>query len=212
MHDEIRLNYEGPDGETIRVTASVSLTHPELCTFTASKPLLPGYSAYFPAKSAGKGSPLIDELFNNTAIEGVVVGDQQVKISLRHGNDWEEHVATVGAAIRDAVLSEDPAIAQAVIDDMLPPEDLQKRVQNVLDTLINPAVAGHGGVVRLLDVSNNTLFLEFGGGCQGCGMANVTLRYGVERTIREEVPEVGDILDATDHAAGRNPYYAPQQT
>jgi Fe/S biogenesis protein NfuA len=53
------------------------------------------------------------------------------------------------------------------------------------------------------------VFLEFGGGCQGCGMINVTLKYGVERTIREEVPEVGEILDTTDHASGRNPYYAP---
>ena len=43
----------------------------------------------------------------------------------------------------------------------------------------------------------------------GCGMINVTLKYGVERAIREEVPEVGDILDTTDHASGRNPYYAP---
>jgi Fe-S cluster biogenesis protein NfuA len=54
-----------------------------------------------------------------------------------------------------------------------------------------------------------SVYLEFGGGCQGCGMVSVTLKYGVERTIRDEVPEVGDILDTTDHAAGRNPYYAP---
>jgi Fe/S biogenesis protein NfuA len=82
-------------------------------------------------------------------------------------------------------------------------------VQQVLDTIINPAVAAHGGVVTLLDVANNAVFLEFGGGCQGCGMVSVTLKYGVERTIREEVPEVGEILDTTDHAAGRNPYFAP---
>ena len=62
---------------------------------------------------------------------------------------------------------------------------------------------------HLLDVNNNTVFLEFGGGCQGCGMVSVTLKYGVERAIRDEVPEVGDILDTTDHASGRNPYYAP---
>jgi Fe/S biogenesis protein NfuA len=91
----------------------------------------------------------------------------------------------------------------------LPPEQLRERVQKVLDAVINPAVAQHGGVVDLIDIANNTVYLEFGGGCQGCGMINVTLKYGVERTIREEVPEVGEILDSTDHAAGRNPYYAP---
>jgi Fe/S biogenesis protein NfuA len=73
--------------------------------------------------------------------------------------------------------------------------------------MINPAIASHGGFVNLLDVTNNTVYLEFSGGCHGCGMANVTLKYGVERAIREQVPGVGEILDRTDHASGRNPYY-----
>ena len=78
----------------------------------------------------------------------------------------------------------------------------------MLDTAINPAVAGHGGMVSLLDVKDNTVYLQMGGGCQGCGAADVTLRQGVERMIREEVPEVLEIIDLTDHAAGQNPYYA----
>jgi Fe/S biogenesis protein NfuA len=77
----------------------------------------------------------------------------------------------------------------------------------LLDTAINPAVAGHGGMVSLLDVKDNTVYLQMGGGCQGCGAADVTLRQGVERMIREEVPEVLEIIDLTDHAAGQNPYY-----
>ena len=77
----------------------------------------------------------------------------------------------------------------------------------MLDTAINPAVAGHGGMVSLLDVKDNTVYLQMGGGCQGCGAADVTLRQGVERMIREEVPEVLEIIDLTDHAAGQNPYY-----
>jgi Fe-S cluster biogenesis protein NfuA len=73
---------------------------------------------------------------------------------------------------------------------------------------INPAVAAHGGVVELIDVQRNDVFLRMGGGCQGCGMASMTLRQGVESAIRRTVPEVGAIMDTTDHAAGRNPYYA----
>jgi Fe/S biogenesis protein NfuA len=84
-------------------------------------------------------------------------------------------------------------------------------VQHVLNTQINPSVAGHGGVVRLIDVKDNVVFIQMGGGCQGCGMANVTLKQGVEVAIRAAVPEVGDILDTTDHAAGRNPFYAPSK-
>ena len=88
-------------------------------------------------------------------------------------------------------------------------ETVREKVQEIIDTSINPSVAAHGGVVTLLDVKDNTVYLEFGGGCQGCGMVSVTLKYGVERLIRERVPEVGQILDTTDHASGQNPFYAP---
>ena len=76
---------------------------------------------------------------------------------------------------------------------------------------INPAIAAHGGFVELLDVKGNEVYLRLGGGCQGCGMADVTLKQGIEASIRRVVPEVGAIMDTTDHAAGRNPYYAPSK-
>ena len=83
---------------------------------------------------------------------------------------------------------------------------IRAKVQDLLDTAINPAVAGHGGVLSLVDVKDKMVYLQMGGGCQGCGMADVTLKHGVEMMIREEVPEVVDIIDMTDHAAGQNPY------
>jgi len=82
-----------------------------------------------------------------------------------------------------------------------------RAVQEVLDHQINPAVASHGGHVTLLDVEGDTAYVSFGGGCQGCGMADVTLKQGVETTIKEAVPEIHRVLDTTDHAAGENPYY-----
>ncbi len=84
---------------------------------------------------------------------------------------------------------------------------LAARVQKVLDEQINPGVASHGGQVRLIDVQETRVFLQLGGGCQGCGMADVTLREGIEQALRREVPEISEILDTTDHAAGTNPYY-----
>jgi len=84
---------------------------------------------------------------------------------------------------------------------------IRAKVQYLLDTAINPAVAGHGGVVSLIDVKDKMVYLQMGGGCQGCGMADVTLKHGVEMMIREGVPEVVDIIDVTDHAAGQNPYF-----
>ncbi len=84
---------------------------------------------------------------------------------------------------------------------------LAERVQRVLDDEINPGVASHGGRVSLIDVQGDKIYIRFGGGCQGCGMADVTLRDGVVGAIQREVPEVSEVLDATDHAAGENPYY-----
>lgn len=84
-------------------------------------------------------------------------------------------------------------------------------VQEVLDTQINPAVGGHGGWVTLLDVKDGTAYISLGGGCQGCGMADVTLKQGIEVAILDAVPEIRTVLDSTDHAAGTNPYYQPEK-
>ena len=84
-----------------------------------------------------------------------------------------------------------------------------QKVQKLLDEQINPAVAAHGGVVTLIDVKDNTAYIELGGGCKGCGMVDVTLKQGVEVLIKQNVPEITEILDVTDHAAGTNPYFQP---
>ncbi len=68
-------------------------------------------------------------------------------------------------------------------------------------------IASHRGQVTLLDVKDGVAYIEFGGGCQGCGMANMTLKHGVDAMIREAIPEIKQVLDTTDHAAGKNPYY-----
>ena len=89
--------------------------------------------------------------------------------------------------------------------------DLKDKVQALIENMINPAVAGHGGFVDLIDVKDNKVYLQMGGGCQGCGAADVTLKSGIERLIKEELPEVEEVLDTTDHASGANPYYAPSK-
>jgi Fe/S biogenesis protein NfuA len=86
-------------------------------------------------------------------------------------------------------------------------DPLAASVQRVLDTKINPAVSSHGGRVMLLDVKDGTAYVELAGGCQGCGMAEATLKQGIEVMIQREVPEISKVLDRTDHASGTNPYY-----
>ena len=83
--------------------------------------------------------------------------------------------------------------------------------QEALDIHINPGVAGHGGSVTLVGVKDNAAIIRFGGGCQGCGAADVTLRQGIVRILKEQVPEIAAVRDETDHDAGENPYYAKEQ-
>jgi Fe/S biogenesis protein NfuA len=92
-----------------------------------------------------------------------------------------------------------------------PPEiggTIAERVSAMLARQINPAINGHGGWVELVGVEGNTVYLRLGGGCQGCGMANVTLRNGIEATLRQAVPEIGEVIDVTDHQSGIDPYYS----
>ncbi|CAN5846229.1 Fe-S biogenesis protein NfuA [soil metagenome] len=86
-------------------------------------------------------------------------------------------------------------------------DPIARAVQDVIDRQINPGVGSHGGVVTLVDVREGTAYLRFGGGCQGCAAVDVTLRQGVETAIRNAVPAIRAIEDATDHAAGSSPYY-----
>ena len=86
-----------------------------------------------------------------------------------------------------------------------------EKVQEVIEQQINPAVASHGGFISLLDVKDNVVYVQLGGGCQGCGMADVTLKEGIEVTIKEAVPEITQVLDVTEHADGANPYYQPSK-
>ena len=90
-------------------------------------------------------------------------------------------------------------------------DELAQRAQKVLDSEINPAVQMHGGLVTLLDVKDGAAYIEMGGGCQGCGMKDVTLRQGIEGAFKRSVPEITQIIDTTDHAAGTNPYYQPSK-
>ncbi|SVA91229.1 uncharacterized protein METZ01_LOCUS144083 [marine metagenome] len=82
-----------------------------------------------------------------------------------------------------------------------------QKIQELIDTRINPSVAAHGGNIQLLDVTEDSVYVHMGGGCQGCGQATATLKQGVQAMIQEEFPEIVNVIDTTDHAAGTNPYY-----
>ena len=87
--------------------------------------------------------------------------------------------------------------------------DLARRVMAVLDRDVNPSIASHGGHAELAAIEGATAYLRLGGGCQGCGMATVTLNQGIEVAITQAVSEIDRVVDVTDHASGTNPYFEP---
>jgi Fe/S biogenesis protein NfuA len=90
-------------------------------------------------------------------------------------------------------------------------DPLASRVQQILDTRINPSVAMHGGFITLVDVRDEVAYIRMEGGCQGCGLAMLTLKDGVEAQLMTELPELKGIVDTTDHAVGGNPFYQPSE-
>jgi Fe/S biogenesis protein NfuA len=88
-----------------------------------------------------------------------------------------------------------------------PTGELADRIREVLDSQVNPAIASHGGAITLVEIRDTEIFLEMSGGCQGCAMSRLTLRQGVERMLRQAVPEITGVHDVTDHASGQDPYF-----
>jgi len=88
---------------------------------------------------------------------------------------------------------------------------LVDQVQQVITEQVNPAIASHGGGAELVSVDGTIAYLRLFGGCQGCGLAQVTLKQGIERILLESIPELSQVVDVTDHASGDSPYYESQK-
>ena len=188
---------------TIQIKAEVDRDDIHVCRFTVDRPVHDGAASFYTTEEA-KDNDLADKLLRLPGIMKVELNDNIVIVTQGGAEDWRQLGKRVGSAIR-AFLNPVPEIADG---DRIPPEHVRTKVQQVLDEMINPGVASHGGFVELLDVQDDNVFIRMGGGCQGCGAADVTLKMGIERLIREQVPQVREIFDTTDHASGMNPYYA----
>ncbi|HEX7133702.1 MAG TPA: NifU family protein [Iamia sp.] len=84
---------------------------------------------------------------------------------------------------------------------------IAEKVKTLLDAHVNPALASHGGFAELVKVDDTAVHISMGGGCQGCAVSAMTLRDGIEKAIKEQIPEVTEVIDTTDHGAGENPFY-----
>jgi Fe-S cluster biogenesis protein NfuA len=206
------------DASEIRITAEpVDTTR---CKFVVSKLLHAGGLRRFTSVEEARGSPLAERIFAipEAGVSEVLVAGNQVTVSKTSPVPWQAVGRQVGQAIRAAIASGQPPVAPrgeasgAPAGSATPSDDeLYDRVAGLFDEQINPMVARHGGRVELIDVQDATVLLRMAGGCQGCGMADVTLRQGIEGMLARFVPEVKGVVDITDHSAGANPYFQAEK-
>lgn len=193
--DEIRITAEPVDNQR--------------CKFVVSQPLYPAGVRRFGSIEDAQGSPLAENLFAVEGVTEVIVSANLVTVVKANPAPWPVVGKAVGAAIRSALAAERaPVAAKAEVASAADDDALYGRVAQVFESRVNPMVASHGGRVDLIDVQDATVLLRMAGGCQGCGMADVTLRQGIEQILRQTVPEVRGIVDVTDHSSGANPYFA----
>lgn len=192
----------------IRITAEP--IDAQRCKFVVSQPVLAGGVRRFGSAQDAAGSPLAEAIFAipGLGVSELIVSGNIVTVAKQAATPWQAVGKPIGAAIRTALASDVPPVApsprlpNAVSDDAL-----YEQVTRVFDEQVNPMVARHGGRVELIDVQDGVVMLRMGGGCQGCGMADVTLRQGIEGMLAQLVPEVRGIVDITDHTSGSNPYF-----
>jgi len=185
------------------------LPDPNMCKFEVNQPMWGGPTLVFDGPEKSMGSPMVDALFAIQGITRVKIADQSITLSKNIPNPWPELAKFILPAIRDPMLSGQPIVSEAAVEvaQVSMEMDVEQAIEQLLETHINPALASHGGFVTLVKVEDQNVFIEMGGGCQGCAASKMTMKNGVEAAIREICPTVQEIVDVTDHAAGDNPYY-----
>ena len=192
----------------IKITGELT-PDPSMCQFHLEQPVLEDWTVQFNAPEDSQGSALADFLFE---VEGVVrlsVAGPTITVTKQSPEPWPQFAPAVGKAIRAAFASGRPLVAPAVVEALKqqPVDDLEGIISELFEEQINPALASHGGFVRLVKIEGRDVHVEMGGGCQGCASSKATLKLGIETAIRRVAPQVRNIVDATDHTAGANPYY-----
>ncbi len=150
---------------------------------------------------------LVADSDQGEADQKVEVGNFSILVSGEASNQLEGATVDYVERANESGFEIRPAPRKAPRVSGPPKGELAEKIADVLDTQVNPAVAAHGGEIVLVDVQGTEIFIEMGGGCQGCALSRMTLKQGVERMVRQAVPEITAVHDVTDHGSGENPFY-----
>ena len=195
---------------TIGIRAETSLADPDTCKFTVSRTLHPGGPFFFGNKERAAGSPLGERLFALPGVANVLIAESVVTIGKEPGAAWSGLKAAIGTAIRTQLHTGVPAILEMAVHASTQGRsdaEVRAAVEELLVREVNRSIANHGGKISIVDVRHGKLFITMSGGCQGCASSQVTLRQGFEVMVKRVAPEIEEIVDATDHAAGKKPFY-----
>lgn len=192
----------------IKITGELT-PDPAMCQFHLEQPVVADWTVIFNRADESRGSALADFLFSVQGVTRVMVAGPTITVTKNRPDPWQQIAPEIGKAIREAFASGRALVAPEVIKELeqQPLEDIEGIVAELFEDNINPALASHGGFVRLVKVEGRDVFVEMGGGCQGCASSKATLKHGIESAIRRVAPQVRRIVDATDHASGTNPYF-----
>jgi Fe-S cluster biogenesis protein NfuA len=196
--------------QPISVRAETSLADPDTCKFIVSRTLHPGGPFFFGNKERAAGSPLAERLFALPNIVNVLLAENVVTICKESNVSWSELKAAIGTAIRTQLRTGVPAILEMHVHTGTQGRtdaELSATIQELLDKEVNRSIANHGGKISIVEVRQGKLFITMSGGCQGCASSKVTLRQGFEVILKRVAPEIEEIVDTTDHAAGKQPFY-----
>ena len=199
-----------PVDPTITIHAETLQADPDTYKFTVSRTVHPGGPFFFDSRERAAGSPLVERLFALPGVAHVLVAETVVTVGKDPNVAWSALKSAIGAAIRTQLLTVVPAILEAPHDASTgrrTDAEIRSVVQELLDREVNRSIASHGGRISIVDVRDGNLFIAMSGGCQGCAASSVTLRQGLEVVLRRVAPEIVDIVDTTDHAAGEKPFY-----
>ena len=186
-----------------RIRAQASARDARVMGFTLDTPIATGGTVRFDGPDE---APLPQALFALTGVARVEISDATIWVRKDEGADWTNLKPGIAAAIRQVLDATDAPLGAGDTDQDADTA-LLARVEALLDSQVNPAVAAHGGRIAVEKVEGGTVHLRMSGGCQGCAASAATLRDGVERMLRAALPQIRDIRDVTDHDAGSAPYY-----
>lgn len=198
----------------IRIRVQASPLDPDALRFLLDAPVQAsaGITRF---DGAAEDAPLSTALFAVAGVQRVEVDGTVIHIRKHADARWDDMKTPIAAAIR-AVMPGTQAPLGNAVDPRQGDADahLLEAVRGLLDSQVNPSIAGHGGHIHAEMVTEGTVFLRMSGGCQGCAASQLTLRGGVERKLRAALPDLRDIVDVTDHDAGTRPFYngAPDGT